>query len=1345
MIHSDRLQGNSEDDSVSQTFNGDDPVSQSLPNGTAAGTIRHSQMVFATDIAQGLISEVRKLQQTIQEKDRLIKDLEINKADGENDKELTQKQLRQKDALEEKLKEDNWNLEVANQDLQTDLSELNKSITKLNADHSKALKQLRASLEQIEIYKAQQEKTTSTIDVLKARHDHEQQLLRRNTGNLQRDVVQLKKRLDEVNTELRICKSKAGDQTLGMADDDDLAGLTASSPGTNNLSSLNFANSQQRALEVETLKQSLGHAHRMISSLRNNLQKEKVERIDLKKTLAETQESLEKLQKDDVESGGNSSLKKSSVASRTKVVRKRGGMPRRGSPAIIETPATYMGNDQLGSLALDTTLNVKNHAMGNSDAEFVDNDTSMDDISSVDQADGGFDDDDDDDDDCHRLDLSPIQQGQSLDMELQLGGFTPSLEPLPSAQEQTVAERQYFDKGVNTYDDLWKSAATERQVPPHVNNPINSINTNIDNDNEKDATNIIDGTPISIDSSFQATLVPAMHLDQQSQPLSTYHRLDMEHSPIPSDIAPRHLQQTNLSLQSQSPDVHDDQLMTYREGTLTPLPSSPLHIQQHPQSTLSSVSSPIILNDQLDVEPCKSTPITHTSAAAETNDDHYIVNTKHTLDDLSATTNGDNQDISTSKTNQYENQQKSVSPPQQPHHQSEPYSIPPVPEKITLSHPSTEYQSKGTGHDLETVHSLSLEDARNQAVEMETKDSTDDSTSIKHVVSSDKNCGENFAGDVSSPSILIGDIPKSMIGASGILGTLSVVESALQYDMEFKMAKEEDVDYSNGDISTMNTSKMISRDEADALVKAGIADALAKERLEAATRRSELDINFVTRSEAEAMARAQTDQVLKKERDRTSTMLTKAQADTLAKKYAEQVLLEEDNRNKQQNQELNPKLPPTPATSSLLAKAKMAPSLHSNTQSTSDATVTLFRQTSHASIAPTPKPSTSTSSTTTSASSSSRLGLFSGFRKLQPSVSTPAKSERLRPSASTSSLRRTTTATSNSSHHAHHTSGLPHHSNHHQRQQHEGMKQHLQPPSSHDASYGTVRITETSTYSRKPSIASFNQHQQRLKQPSMQSLSPSEKGSSRGVAPSVFSMGDLSKQSDSGELISAITQTMIGEWMWKHTRNHMGGGISVNKHKRFFWVHPYTRTLYWSTNEPGIDADEAKAKSAFIESISSIPSNDTVDASPLSLLIKTAKRDLKLTAPTLERHELWRMSLSYLLVPPGEESEMGDVIQVDPYHDSDAATISTTTHTLPTATMINAPMTESTNASDDDDDEDTMAPITTTSPNSHQAGHGKNEFSAGASDNDDTDSSMDPVINVRQCCDDHDVATLSQH
>jgi hypothetical protein len=67
-----------------------------------SGNSRQSQMAFATDIAQGLINEVRKLQQIIQERDRLIVDLEIGMADSQKDKELSQKQLRQKNAIEGK-------------------------------------------------------------------------------------------------------------------------------------------------------------------------------------------------------------------------------------------------------------------------------------------------------------------------------------------------------------------------------------------------------------------------------------------------------------------------------------------------------------------------------------------------------------------------------------------------------------------------------------------------------------------------------------------------------------------------------------------------------------------------------------------------------------------------------------------------------------------------------------------------------------------------------------------------------------------------------------------------------------------------------------------------------------------------------------------------------------------------------------------------------------------------------------------------------------------------------------------------------------------------------------------
>ncbi|KAF1800670.1 meiotic cell cortex C-terminal pleckstrin homology-domain-containing protein [Mucor lusitanicus] len=66
---------------------------------------------------------------------------------------------------------------------------------------------------------------------------------------------------------------------------------------------------------------------------------------------------------------------------------------------------------------------------------------------------------------------------------------------------------------------------------------------------------------------------------------------------------------------------------------------------------------------------------------------------------------------------------------------------------------------------------------------------------------------------------------------------------------------------------------------------------------------------------------------------------------------------------------------------------------------------------------------------------------------------------------------------------------------------------------------------------------------------------------------------------DSGSSADAMTRTMIGDWMWKYTRKVVGSGISENRHRRFFWIHPYTQTLYWSTQEPGANANQCSTKS----------------------------------------------------------------------------------------------------------------------------------------------------------------------
>jgi hypothetical protein len=63
-------------------------------------------------------------------------------------------------------------------------------------------------------------------------------------------------------------------------------------------------------------------------------------------------------------------------------------------------------------------------------------------------------------------------------------------------------------------------------------------------------------------------------------------------------------------------------------------------------------------------------------------------------------------------------------------------------------------------------------------------------------------------------------------------------------------------------------------------------------------------------------------------------------------------------------------------------------------------------------------------------------------------------------------------------------------------------------------------------------------------------------------------------------ILHAITQTMIGEFLHKYTRRTIGKGHGERRHKRFFWVHPYTRTLYWSDADPGSsNVSESSAKS----------------------------------------------------------------------------------------------------------------------------------------------------------------------
>ncbi|KAJ4386212.1 hypothetical protein N0V93_009105 [Gnomoniopsis smithogilvyi] len=125
-------------------------------------------------------------------------------------------------------------------------------------------------------------------------------------------------------------------------------------------------------------------------------------------------------------------------------------------------------------------------------------------------------------------------------------------------------------------------------------------------------------------------------------------------------------------------------------------------------------------------------------------------------------------------------------------------------------------------------------------------------------------------------------------------------------------------------------------------------------------------------------------------------------------------------------------------------------------------------------------------------------------------------------------------------------------------------------------------------------------------------------------------------------MIQAITQTMIGEYLWKYTRKTGRGEMSEKRHRRYFWVHPYTRTLYWSDRDPtSAGRSELRAKSVPIEAVRVVTDDNPMPPGlhRKSLIIIAPGRSVKFTCTTGQRHETWFNALSYLLLRTNDEGQ----------------------------------------------------------------------------------------------------------
>ncbi|KAF9528362.1 hypothetical protein CPB83DRAFT_791687 [Crepidotus variabilis] len=189
-------------------------------------------------------------------------------------------------------------------------------------------------------------------------------------------------------------------------------------------------------------------------------------------------------------------------------------------------------------------------------------------------------------------------------------------------------------------------------------------------------------------------------------------------------------------------------------------------------------------------------------------------------------------------------------------------------------------------------------------------------------------------------------------------------------------------------------------------------------------------------------------------------------------------------------------------------------------------------------------------------------------------------------------------------------------------------------PSSTLSSYNNVQERSTVSLTSDRSLASPRSSISSDRNlPYERAREPTTPEKSADITPRPLSQG----QSTDPTVIHAITQTMIGEFMYKYTRQTFGKGVGERRHRRFFWVHPYTKTLYWSSADPGsTNVTESSAKSAYIEGVRSV-----LDPNPMppglyqySVIVSTPQREMKITAPTKERHDIWLNALKYLLARP---------------------------------------------------------------------------------------------------------------
>ncbi|ORZ00755.1 hypothetical protein BCR43DRAFT_561170 [Syncephalastrum racemosum] len=1103
---------------------------------------RNTDIEFATEIGQGLLIEVRKMQALLQEKEDQLKALEAQKADLERAAEAMSKQLRQKEENEERLKEESWNLELAKQELTLSVTELQQNLHRANAEQKRMAENMNDLTTEIEHMRDREEKMAATLEAMKQRHEHDMSTIRRHSAGLQREKADYAKQLEALSSELAIAKAQSRIAKRSHSELKPAASVDAaeepkpststptkegSTPGTTPPPSPKQTPTRNQQLEVETLKTSLAHAHRMVSNLRSNLHREKTEKFELKKLLTESQETIEQLQNDPrlwVDAGYPKSSTTNGSADQAQAGRRNRKTKRRVPVSKTRVTRPSRGAESLEELfELDNNRRRKDSQAQSSSS-----------ASATDESDSEYDEDDDDEDAPAPGALSDElskhakdDKKHAADAPRSLGDeLSAAFSPSPAAAEEIEKEKP-ASSGESHADAATAAAAgalvgaAATAAEAHVTKPVTvEVSTQTD---EAPATPTVEQaaqtdapepTVLSDHTLPAFDVAPRPSHDQFVQcDAAATHEIGVQCMPTSTDAA----------VQYESQAVESSTQCEVPEGITKEVQHSPSGVDQGTepivfatyhdaaiQSDAPKVHDVSVQCDETsDASAAGVAGLGATAGASAVDDGSKTKESSAPSSSIVGAIGAGALGLGALASRAFGRNNETTDAPTE------------AQDPASAVAKGSDDASGAAGEQNPKESSSSAAKASNEDSVFATVDASSATlqASTTAVASSDASSTEKAADTTNADTPLEGaalsainaaDSPETPraersqsastqdpTGDVAVPGTLA----SDSMDAEASRAEADNID--------QNEDKLFTKAETDALVAAAVADALKKAR--------EQDGSQI--GDDEDTKRHTCDMTSNTAAVGTAAAAIAAGAGAAAVPHRPS-LADLAARSPKTDSDV-PVRPSSPPPAHLLSRVAHTPSI---------------------------------------ASSTYRSSLGSAANSIDKGK-TPIRNDR----------------------------GL----------------------------------------FASPLLAQQNGRPSQDSAPSASSISTSEPRPSTEFDTSSF-------RSDMGgdpSHIALITQTMIGDWLWKYTRNPVGGTLSDRRHKRYFWIHPYTRTLYWSHRAPGTRGSEAKAKSACIEGVQAVPEHASSPAGlpGVSLLIKTTNRAIKLTAPSMARHNIWFEALTYLL------------------------------------------------------------------------------------------------------------------